>query len=62
MQYNYDFHFHQQLVNTSQMLIEFESFFYNMNVHNRSWYGKPNFLPAQLSNSRKRVFDCYQEK
>ena len=46
MQYNYDFHFHHQLVNASQMLGEFESFYYNRNVDNGSWYGKPNFLSA----------------
>ena len=28
------------------MLGKFESFYYNRNVHNGSWYGKPNFLPA----------------
>ena len=28
------------------MLGEFESFYYNRNVSNGSWYGKPNFLPA----------------
>ena len=44
MQYNYDFHFHHQLVDPSQMLGEFESFYYNRNVHNGTWYGKPNFL------------------
>ena len=28
------------------MLGKFESFYYNRNVHNGSWYGKPNFLSA----------------
>ena len=28
------------------MLGKFESFYYNRNVNNGSWYGKPNFLPA----------------
>ena len=28
------------------MLGKFESFFYNRNVNNGFWYGKPNFLPA----------------
>ena len=28
------------------MLGKFESFYYDRNVHNGSWYGKPNFLPA----------------
>ena len=46
MQYNYDFHLHHQLVDASQMFGEIESFYYNRNVHNGSWYGKPNFLPA----------------
>ena len=46
MQYNYDFHFHHQLFGASQMLKEFESFYYNRNFHNGSWYGKRNFLPA----------------
>ena len=46
MQYNYDFHFYHQLVHASQMLGEFESFYFNRNVHNGSWYGKPNFLPG----------------
>ena len=46
MQYNYDFHFHHQLVDPSQMLGEFESFYYNRNVHNVSLYEKPNFLPT----------------
>ena len=46
MQYNYDFHIHPQLVHASQMLGEFESFYYNRNVDNGSWYAKPNFLPT----------------
>ena len=46
MQYNYDFHFHNWLVDASQMLGEFESFHCNRNVHNVSWYGKLNFFPA----------------
>ena len=46
MQYNYDFHLHYQLVAVSQVLGEFESFHCNRNVHNVSWYGKLNFLPA----------------
>ena len=37
---------HYQLVNASQMLGEFASFRCNRNVHNVSWYGKLNFLPA----------------
>ena len=44
MQYNYDFHLHHQLVDQSQMLEEFESFYYNWNAHNGSWYGELNFL------------------
>ena len=47
MQYNYDFHLHYQLVDVSQMLGEFESFHCHRNVHNVSWYGKLNFLPAR---------------
>ena len=43
MQYNYGFHFHHWLVDASQMLGEFESFYCNRNVHNVSWYGKLNF-------------------
>ena len=46
MQYNYDFHFHHHLVDSSQMLRELESFYYNRNVHNGSWCGKPNLLPS----------------
>ena len=46
MQYNYDFQLHHQLINASQMLGEFESFHYNRNVYNVSWYGRQNFLPA----------------
>ena len=46
MQYNYDFHLRNQLVDASQMLGEFESFYYNRNVYNVSWYGKLNFPPA----------------
>ena len=46
MQYNYDFHLHHQRVEASQMLGEFESFYYNRNLHNIPWYEKPNFLPA----------------
>ena len=46
MQYNYDFHLHNQLVDASQMLGEFENFYYSRNVHNVSWYEKPNFLPT----------------
>ena len=45
MQYNYDFHLHHQLVDASQMLGKFESFYYNRNDHNVSRY-KTNFLPA----------------
>ena len=37
---------HHQLVNGIQMLGEFESFYYNMNVYNVSWFEKPNLLPA----------------
>ena len=46
MHYNYDFHLNHQQVDGGQMLGEFESFYYNRNVHNGSWYGKPNFLPT----------------
>ena len=46
MQYNYDFHLYHQLFDASQMLGEFESSYYNSNVHNVSRYDKPNFLPA----------------
>ena len=46
MQYNYDFHFHHQLVDPSQILGEFECFHCNRNVHNGSRYGKTNLLPA----------------
>ena len=28
------------------MLGKFESFYYNRNVHNGSWYGKSNFIPT----------------
>ena len=45
MQYNYHFHLDHQLVDASQMLEEFERFYYNRNVHNVSRYEKPNFLP-----------------
>ena len=31
------------------MLGKFESFYYNKNVHNGSWYRNPNFLPAPYS-------------
>ena len=34
-----------QLVDTSQILGELESFYYNRNVHDGYWYWKPNFLP-----------------
>ena len=37
---------HLQLVDESQMLGEFKSFYYSRNVHNVSRYEKPNFLPA----------------
>ena len=37
---------YHQLVDESQMLGQFESFYYNRNVHNVSWYEKPNFIPA----------------
>ena len=46
MKYNYDFHLHHQLVDASHILEEFESFYYNSNVHNISRYAKPNLLPA----------------
>ena len=46
MQYNYDFHLHYQPVDASQMLGEFESFFFNRNVHNVCRYRKLNFVPA----------------
>ena len=37
---------HHQLVDASQVLRGFESFYYNRNIHNVSRYEKPNFLPA----------------
>ena len=37
---------HLQLVDESQMLGEFKSFYYSRNVHNVSRYEKPNYLPA----------------
>ena len=46
MQDNNDFHLHHRLVDAIQMLEEFESFHCHRNVHNVSWYGKLNFLPA----------------
>ena len=46
MQYNSDFQLHHQLVDASQMLGEFESFYCNSNVYNVSQYENPNFLPA----------------
>ena len=46
MQYNYDFHLHHQLVDVSHMFGKLESFYYNENVLNGSWYGKSHFLPA----------------
>ena len=46
MQYNYDFNLHHQLVDESQMLGEFESFYYNRNIHHMPWYGNPILLPA----------------
>ena len=46
MQYNCDFHLRHQLVDASQMLGEFESFYYIRNVHNDSWYGTPKFPSA----------------
>ena len=49
MQYNYDFHLHHQLVDANQMLGEFESFHCNRKIHNVSWNGKLNFLPAPNS-------------
>ena len=65
MQYNYDFHLHHQLVDASQTLGEFESFYYNRNVHNGSSHEKPNFLPTPhliwCIDSGKRVFDCSQK-
>ena len=75
MQYNYDFHLHHQLVNTSQMLQEFESFYDNTNIHSvcGMFAGISSEWDAQillwssfdivyrLSNSRKRVFDCFQK-
>ena len=33
-------------ISKCSMLGKFESFYYNSNVHNSYWYGKPNFLPA----------------
>ena len=68
MQYNYDFNLHHQLVDVSQMFEEIESFYYNRNIHNGSWYGKPNVLPAphfiwciDSQISGKGVFDCSQK-
>ena len=46
MKYNYDFHLHHQLVDASQMLGEFKSFYYNRNIHNVSRYEKRNLLSA----------------
>ena len=46
MQYNNDFHLHHWLVDASQMLGEFESFYCNRNVDNVYWYEKLNFPPA----------------
>ena len=46
MQYKYDFHLHDLLVDANQMLVEFKKFYYNRNSHNGSWYGNPNVLPA----------------
>ena len=46
MEYYCDFPFYHQLVDASQMFEEFESFYFNGNDDNGSWYGKPNFLPA----------------
>ena len=46
IQCNYDCHLDHQLVDESQTLGEFESFYCNRNVHNVSRYEKPNFLPA----------------
>ena len=46
IQYNYDFHMHHQLVDASQMLGEFESFYCNRNVHSMFRYEKPYFLSA----------------
>ena len=34
------------------MLGKFEIFYYNRDVQNGSWYGKPNFLPARHLISR----------
>ena len=42
---------HHHLVDESQMLGEFETFYYNRNVHNVSRYEKPNFIPAPHSIS-----------
>ena len=46
MQYNYNFHLHCELFDTSQMLVEFESFLCNRNVHNMCRYVQLNFFPA----------------
>ena len=46
MLYYYDSHLFHQLVDASQTLRKFESFHYNRNVHNVSWYVKANFLPV----------------
>ena len=57
MQYNYGFHLHHQLVDASHMLGESESFYYNRNVHQVSWYGKPYFvLPPHLTLFRMGLF------
>ena len=67
MQYNYDFQLYHWLVDTSQMLGEFESFHCNRNVDNVSWYGKLNFPPAPKLiwginyQIRGKEFDCSEK-
>ena len=39
-----------QLANASQMLGEFESFYYNRNVHNVSRYENPKRFPCSSFN------------
>ena len=63
MQYNHGYHLHHQLVDASQMLGKFESFYYNRNVQVWEVQLPPSSsldMVYRLSDSRKRVFDCTQ--